>query len=174
KPLRVQAGYQVCNAKSCSMPGQWTLPEAVVNVLAAGAGGSPSATVPKAASSPPGNGPEARAVAKPAPPSTSTPSVLSQVLPPSEVIPPSSAPPSAPASSTDGSSAGRSDTAAAAPAAARVQSEIAQKAQQGLIPFLIASALGGVFALLMPCVWPMIPITVNFFVKQGQGKAGRG
>ena len=42
-----------------------------------------------------------------------------------------------------------------------------------MIPFLIASALGGLFALLMPCVWPMVPITVNFFVKQGQGEAGR-
>ena len=51
-------------------------------------------------------------------------------------------------------------------------SEIAQRAQEGLIPFLIASALGGLFALLMPCVWPMIPITVNFFVKQGQNSAG--
>ncbi len=26
----------------------------------------------------------------------------------------------------------------------------------------------------MPCVWPMVPITVNFFVKQGQGPAGKG
>jgi thiol:disulfide interchange protein len=42
-----------------------------------------------------------------------------------------------------------------------------------LIPFLIASALGGLFALVMPCVWPMVPITVNFFVKQGQGTGGR-
>src|SRR5262249_3644463 len=174
KTLRVQAGYQVCNAKFCSFAGQWTLPEAVVNVLAAGAGGSQSATVPQPAVSPLGNGSEVRAVAKPAPPSTSTPSSPSHVVPPSEVPPPSSGAPTAPAASTDGSSVGRSDTAAAAPAAARVQSEIAQKAQQGLIPFLIASALGGVFALLMPCVWPMIPITVNFFVKQGQGKAGRG
>jgi thiol:disulfide interchange protein DsbD len=41
------------------------------------------------------------------------------------------------------------------------------------MPFLIASAIGGIFALLMPCVWPMIPITVNFFVKQGQEKSGR-
>ena len=24
----------------------------------------------------------------------------------------------------------------------------------------------------MPCVWPMVPITVNFFVKQGQAKKG--
>jgi thiol:disulfide interchange protein DsbD len=54
------------------------------------------------------------------------------------------------------------------------KSEIAQKAEQGLIPFLIASAIGGLFALVMPCVWPMVPITVNFFVKQGQGPAGRG
>ncbi|HZW31877.1 MAG TPA: cytochrome c biogenesis protein CcdA [Isosphaeraceae bacterium] len=167
KTLRVQAGYQVCNDKSCSFPGQWTLPEAVVTVLPAGAGGSQSATVPKPDLSPPGNGPDARAAAKPAPPSASAP-----VGPTS--APSSSAPPSAPAASTDTSSAGRADAATAAPSAAGVQSEIAQKAQQGLIPFLIASALGGFFALLMPCVWPMIPITVNFFVKQGQGNAGRG
>ena len=41
-----------------------------------------------------------------------------------------------------------------------------------MIPFLIASAIGGLFALVMPCVWPMVPITVNFFVKQGQGQGG--
>lgn len=42
----------------------------------------------------------------------------------------------------------------------------------GLVAFLIYSALGGLFAVLMPCVWPMIPITVNFFVKQGEAKNG--
>ncbi len=42
-----------------------------------------------------------------------------------------------------------------------------------MIPFLFASALGGLFALVMPCVWPMVPITVNFFIKQGQGTSGR-
>ena len=26
---------------------------------------------------------------------------------------------------------------------------------------------------MMPCVWPMVPITVNFFIKQGQGSNGR-
>ena len=72
-----------------------------------------------------------------------------------------------------GSRAGRRDQDKRAPVDGGVQSEIAQKAQQGLIPFLIASALGGLFALVMPCVWPMVPITVNFFVKQGQGKGGR-
>jgi thiol:disulfide interchange protein DsbD len=38
---------------------------------------------------------------------------------------------------------------------------------------MIASALGGLIALAMPCVWPMVPITVNFFVKQGQKSKGR-
>ena len=42
----------------------------------------------------------------------------------------------------------------------------------GLVSFLVLSALGGLFAVLMPCVWPMIPITVNFFVKQGESKDG--
>src|SRR5262249_22625261 len=43
---------------------------------------------------------------------------------------------------------------------------------QGLFSFLLFSAAGGLVAILMPCVWPMIPITVNFFVKQGH--QGRG
>jgi thiol:disulfide interchange protein DsbD len=51
-----------------------------------------------------------------------------------------------------------------------VVSEVARKAESGLIPFLLFSALGGLGALVMPCVWPMVPITVNFFVKQGQNK----
>ena len=42
----------------------------------------------------------------------------------------------------------------------------------GLLAFLLYSALGGLVAVLMPCVWPMIPITVNFFVKQGEKKEG--
>ncbi|RUL88564.1 protein-disulfide reductase DsbD family protein [Tautonia sociabilis] len=63
-------------------------------------------------------------------------------------------------------------TAAPAPASAPVPAAgsgvVQEKINQGLIPFLAWSALGGLVALLMPCVWPMIPITVNFFVKQGQ------
>ncbi len=78
---------------------------------------------------------------------------------------------SAPAAAAgSGRSAPAAVTASSAPG---VESEIAQKAQAGLIPFLFASALGGLFALVMPCVWPMVPITVNFFIKQGQGGAGR-
>ncbi len=58
------------------------------------------------------------------------------------------------------------------PEKARTVTEIEAKARQGIIPLMLASALGGLLALLMPCVWPMVPITVNFFVKQGQAKNG--
>jgi thiol:disulfide interchange protein len=137
KVLRCQAGYMVCDAKQCSFPGQWTLPEALLTVLPAD-----------------GTGAKAAAAAKPAEPKTA------DLAPPKPAESPAVAPPSSVKSAPPTSSP-------------VVQSEIAQKAQQGLIPFLIASAIGGLFALVMPCVWPMVPITVNFFVKQGQGNGGR-
>jgi len=41
-------------------------------------------------------------------------------------------------------------------------------AEQGLVPFLITAVLAGFAALLTPCVFPMIPITVSFFLKQSE------
>ena len=40
--------------------------------------------------------------------------------------------------------------------------------QGGLLPFVIAAVLAGFAALLTPCVFPMIPITVSFFLKQSE------
>ncbi len=60
-----------------------------------------------------------------------------------------------------------------AAAAATAKSDIERQAEAGLVPFLLACALGGLVALVMPCVWPMVPITVNFFVKQGQARSGK-
>jgi len=139
KSLRCQVRYQVCDEKTCSIPGQWTPPEAVLTVLAADA---------------PGAG--ARPAAKLSAPEPAVPAPK---------------PAAGPAASVAGATAAVSPLPI--PSAAKVQSEIADKAQAGLLPFLFASALGGLFALVMPCVWPMVPITVNFFVKQGQGHGGR-
>ena len=36
--------------------------------------------------------------------------------------------------------------------------------------FILAAVIGGLIALLMPCVFPMIPITISFFSKQAQRK----
>jgi thiol:disulfide interchange protein len=41
----------------------------------------------------------------------------------------------------------------------------------GLLTIFIFSFLGGLSALLTPCVFPMIPMTVSFFTKQSKTKA---
>ncbi|MCB0484008.1 MAG: thioredoxin family protein [Flavobacteriales bacterium] len=42
---------------------------------------------------------------------------------------------------------------------------------QSVIGIFIAGFLGGLLALLTPCVFPMIPLTVSFFTKQSPTKA---
>ena len=66
-------------------------------------------------------------------------------------------------------------TIAAAPGPpAATPGGVQETIDKGLLPFLAFSAVGGLLALLMPCVWPMVPVTVNFFVKQGQARKGAG
>jgi thiol:disulfide interchange protein DsbD len=43
----------------------------------------------------------------------------------------------------------------------------------GLIGFLLAAVGAGLLALVMPCTYPMIPITISFFTKQGEARGGR-
>jgi thiol:disulfide interchange protein DsbD len=43
--------------------------------------------------------------------------------------------------------------------------------QKGLLSIFILAFLGGFAALLTPCVFPMIPMTVSFFTKQSKNKA---
>lgn len=42
----------------------------------------------------------------------------------------------------------------------------------GLLLIFIGGFLGGLLALLTPCVFPMIPMTVSFFIKRGDKKHG--
>ncbi len=39
---------------------------------------------------------------------------------------------------------------------------------QGFLPFVILSLTMGFLALLTPCVFPMVPITVSYFIHQGE------
>ncbi|MEZ6061239.1 MAG: protein-disulfide reductase DsbD family protein [Planctomycetaceae bacterium] len=41
-------------------------------------------------------------------------------------------------------------------------------AKDGLWAFLLTAVVAGYVALLTPCVFPMIPVTVSFFLKQGE------
>ncbi len=115
------------------------------------------------------------------------PDVVLTVLPggagagasPAESVKPEPAPAGAPPAESARSESATVETKAepappaAAPSATARVSEVARQAELGLLPFLLFSALGGLGALVMPCVWPMVPITVNFFVKQGQANKGR-
>jgi thiol:disulfide interchange protein DsbD len=51
-----------------------------------------------------------------------------------------------------------------------VPAKVAAAAPQDLLPFLLTAFGFGLAALFTPCVFPMIPITVSFFI--GQGKPG--
>jgi thiol:disulfide interchange protein DsbD len=48
--------------------------------------------------------------------------------------------------------------------------EIDAAIKKGLLPFLLISFLAGLGALLTPCVFPMVPITVSYFSKRAESK----
>lgn len=43
--------------------------------------------------------------------------------------------------------------------------------EESLTGFMIAAFLSGLLALLTPCVFPMIPMTVSFFIRKSQSRA---
>ncbi|MFQ5447109.1 MAG: protein-disulfide reductase DsbD family protein, partial [Saprospiraceae bacterium] len=53
------------------------------------------------------------------------------------------------------------------------QTATGNEAKKGLWSIFILGFLGGLVALLTPCVFPMIPLTVSFFTK-GSDKKGKG
>lgn len=49
-----------------------------------------------------------------------------------------------------------------------IQDQIEKKKKEGLLAYILFAMGWGFFALLTPCVFPMIPITVSFFTKRDQ------
>ena len=49
--------------------------------------------------------------------------------------------------------------------------DVENEGDKGLLTLFFLSFLGGLAALLTPCVFPMIPMTVSFFTKQSKTKA---
>ncbi len=48
-----------------------------------------------------------------------------------------------------------------------------QETGVGIISTFLMGFLGGLVALLTPCVWPVIPMTVSFFLRRSKDKRGR-
>ena len=47
--------------------------------------------------------------------------------------------------------------------------DVAETGQSGLWRGALIAFLAGLLALLTPCVWPIIPLTVSYFLKRGRG-----
>lgn len=50
-------------------------------------------------------------------------------------------------------------------------SENGEQESLSLLYIFIAGFVGGLIALVTPCVWPMIPMTVSFFLKQNKSRS---
>jgi thiol:disulfide interchange protein len=65
------------------------------------------------------------------------------------------------------------------PASSEAGKDLAQKYAQaeydklGLMGFLLLAVGGGLISLVMPCVFPIVPITITYFVKQGDGSRAK-
>lgn len=66
------------------------------------------------------------------------------------------------------------EPAAKAPDIEDSQNEIAKEKRKGLVSFFLYAMGVGFLALLTPCVFPMIPITVSFFTKRHEKHRGSG
>ncbi len=64
------------------------------------------------------------------------------------------------------------DAAEAELAAATRPPQGDEEKSEGLLALILAAIGGGIFALLMPCTYPMIPITISFFTKQAEARGG--
>lgn len=53
----------------------------------------------------------------------------------------------------------------------RAFEEAPEKESRSLWYIFIAGFIGGLIALVTPCVWPMIPMTVSFFLKQNKSRS---
>jgi len=58
------------------------------------------------------------------------------------------------------------------PATIEVEVELKITEGSNLWALIWGGILGGLFALLMPCTYPMIPITISFFTKQAEARGG--
>ncbi len=70
-----------------------------------------------------------------------------------------------------GPAAGEPATPEAPEGAKSAEAENAEADGLNLWALFGAGMLGGFFALIMPCIFPMIPLTVSFFLKQSTSKA---
>ena len=56
----------------------------------------------------------------------------------------------------------------------RSEGGIGELSQRSLLYILLMGFIGGLLAVLMPCIWPIIPMTVSFFLKRDKTDKKKG
>jgi len=163
--------FMVCNDEKCLPPDdldfsidvQGAAPAAAPAKAAAATPATPAKAViaaPAAAAAPVAAATPAASAAAAAPAAASTPAPPDTVAFRPEA---GAAPTLAPAAADSGS---------AAVAATTAQAVGAPAAEQSLWAIFLAGFVGGLAALLMPCIFPLLPFTVSYFTKGEYSKAG--
>jgi thiol:disulfide interchange protein DsbD len=182
--LIAKFSYQVCDDQTCLRPTTKTL-EVETTIVAASVKATSTliqAPIKQAASEISMLPRQAPAAAEPPrieKPETSNPSPAAATEPqspsPATAGTPSPSPTSTPAAvSTMGFSAGVPSAPPAGGVSPGVSEEDLAKdlKSRGLFGFVWFAIIQGLLALLTPCVFPMIPITVSFFTKRDQKSGG--
>ncbi len=79
--------------------------------------------------------------------------------------------PAAATDSVSGAVLNESEGALWANVEAEVKALDTEEKEASLWAIFLAGVIGGLIALITPCVWPMIPMTVSFFLKQNKSRA---
>ena len=79
-----------------------------------------------------------------------------------------------PGGATAGANSSPASPAPSAPSTSSSKSTMPKAGDEGTLPFMLTAFAFGLAALFTPCVFPMIPITVSFFIGQDTGGGKRG
>ena len=72
-----------------------------------------------------------------------------------------------------GSAVSATPAGTGSPVSDEASQQIEREKKKGIFNFILFSFASGLLALLTPCVFPMIPITVSFFSKSKEGEGGK-
>ena len=145
--------FQVCNDTTCLRPTtkNFEADATIVGLVAATTSPSPTPTITPTPTPTPTvtPTPTPTPTVTPTPTPTPTPIGIQNTIPPSD----------------SGTNIGTSEQNVVPTSAADLKSK-------GLLNFILLAISSGLLALLTPCVFPMIPITVSYFTKQSEKSRG--
>jgi len=160
--------FMVCNDEKCLPPDDLDFSIAVQGAAPAATKAAPTTAAPAKAAPAVATVATPAAVAPVAAPKVPTPSAAAKSADTAVFQPEAGAAPMlAPAAATDSGS-----QAAPVVPAATAAAVAAPAATQSMWAIFLAGFLGGLAALIMPCIFPLLPFTVSYFTKGNHSRGG--